>query len=137
MASLLRTGSKGTEVTRVQHILNKIKIAKTPLELDGDFGPKTLDAVKAFQLSEGIAADGIVGPETEKRMVRRYRGVQPGKRNGAPPASKDYASFGVVEAATQIALSQLQVREVPLGRSPQRFLLVYVVCLLVLRSSVG
>ena len=115
MASLLRTGSKGTEVTRVQHILNKIKIAKTPLKLDGDFGPKTLDAVKAFQLSEGTAADGIVGPETEKRMVQRYRGVQPGKRNGTPPVSHDHASFGIVETATQIALSQLQVREVPLG----------------------
>src|SRR6185436_12729076 len=36
---------------------------------DGDFGPKTLAAVKAFQRSRGIGADGIVGAQTWGKLA--------------------------------------------------------------------
>ena len=36
----------------------------SPGRIDGDFGPGTEAAVIAFQRSEGLLADGIVGPVT-------------------------------------------------------------------------
>jgi peptidoglycan hydrolase-like protein with peptidoglycan-binding domain len=37
--------------------------------VDGIFGPNTEAAVKSFQQSKGLAADGIVGPQTWPRLV--------------------------------------------------------------------
>ena len=34
------------------------------IDVDGDFGPKTRAAVKAFQRANGLTPDGIVGPKT-------------------------------------------------------------------------
>lgn len=54
--ALLRQGSTGPDVMRIQQILG--------LKADGIYGPKTAAAVKAFQSSRGLAVDGIVGPQT-------------------------------------------------------------------------
>lgn len=35
-----------------------------PLAVDGASGPKTQDAIRAFQTSKGLTADGVVGPQT-------------------------------------------------------------------------
>ncbi|MES2155571.1 MAG: phage tail tip lysozyme [bacterium] len=59
----LRRGSKGPSVTELQDALNGAG-AQPPLVPDGDFGPKTLDAVLAFQTQRGLVVDGIVGPQT-------------------------------------------------------------------------
>lgn len=59
---LLRFGSWNSDVLQLQTVL------KTQNDylgaLDGDFGPMTLTAVKAFQTAHSIIADGIVGPKT-------------------------------------------------------------------------
>lgn len=39
------------------------------LKVDGAFGPKTLAAVKAYQLSHGLNPDGIVGPKTWESLA--------------------------------------------------------------------
>ena len=52
----LRRGAKGEEVRIAQRAL---KIAA-----DGDFGPGTENAVRAFQRSRGLTPDGIIGPIT-------------------------------------------------------------------------
>jgi peptidoglycan hydrolase-like protein with peptidoglycan-binding domain len=36
--------------------------------VDGDFGPQTDEAVRAFQKQSGIAQDGIVGPVTWSKL---------------------------------------------------------------------
>lgn len=53
---LLKKGSKGEEVKRLQSILK--------IQTDGDFGPMTEKAVIKFQLSRDLTPDGIVGNQT-------------------------------------------------------------------------
>lgn len=47
-----------------QKAFNRLKVVTPALVEDGVRGPKTLAAVKAFQLSRGLVVDGIVGPAT-------------------------------------------------------------------------
>ena len=57
---VLKLGSKGDEVEDLQAYL-KIKV-------DGDFGPKTEEAVKKFQRENGLTPDGVVGSKTWNKM---------------------------------------------------------------------
>lgn len=66
--TLLRLGSQGQAVQRIQLQLNRIStdyplIPKIP-EPDGIFGVATENAVKAFQRTFNLAEDGIVGKST-------------------------------------------------------------------------
>lgn len=58
----LRTGMTGPAVTRVQETLKTRGFYQGAI--DGIFGPGTEAAVMAFQESERLAADGVVGPAT-------------------------------------------------------------------------
>ena len=57
----LRVGSKGEDVQRVQKALG--------ITADGDFGPGTERAVKAWQAANGLTPDGIVGPKTLAKLI--------------------------------------------------------------------
>ncbi len=59
---LLKNGSRGNEVKKLQENLNKLGFNCGTA--DGIFGPKTEAAVKAFQKAYGLAVDGIAGPAT-------------------------------------------------------------------------
>lgn len=61
--AILMKGSKGSDVKKLQSSLNKQK-AKPPLAEDGIFGPKTLEAVKAFQKKVDQKPDGKAGDLT-------------------------------------------------------------------------
>jgi peptidoglycan hydrolase-like protein with peptidoglycan-binding domain len=56
----VKQGSKGDAAKLVQSIIG----AKP----DGDFGPKSTAALKAWQTANGLTADGVVGPVTWKKM---------------------------------------------------------------------
>ena len=58
---VLRRGSKGDDVARLQSLLRDLGFA---VAIDGDFGPGTEVAVLRFQSERQLAADGIVGPAT-------------------------------------------------------------------------
>jgi peptidoglycan hydrolase-like protein with peptidoglycan-binding domain len=58
---VLRRGSSGPKVRDVQ---NALRVGGFPLTLDGDFGPATDRALRAFQAKHGLTADGVVGPKT-------------------------------------------------------------------------
>lgn len=57
----LRKGAKGDQVKIMQTLL----LAKgMKITVDGDFGPKTADALKKFQEAHGLLADAVCGPMT-------------------------------------------------------------------------
>jgi peptidoglycan hydrolase-like protein with peptidoglycan-binding domain len=64
---ILRKGSEGKEVKRWQNFL--IGQGHLRARADGDFGPLTEKATKAFQRSQGQSSDGIVGPKTLGRAL--------------------------------------------------------------------
>ena len=58
-------GASGSVVTALQRGLKKYSTPATdPGPVDGDFGPKTEAAVKAYQQDRAVHVDGIVGDQT-------------------------------------------------------------------------
>lgn len=64
---MLRTGSSGEQVTKLQKRLTASGFDAG--EADGIFGGKTEAALRAFQESAGIAADGVCGPQTLAKLA--------------------------------------------------------------------
>ena len=61
----LARGVSGSVVTSLQKGLKKYSTPATdPGAVDGDFGPKTEGAVKAYQQDRDVEVDGIVGDQT-------------------------------------------------------------------------
>lgn len=58
---MLKQGSSGAAVLQWQGILLASSITLT---MDGQFGPETIAATKAWQSAHGLTADGVVGPQT-------------------------------------------------------------------------
>ncbi len=65
---ILKRGSKGQPVMDIQRKFNSVYPAYSKLTVDGDFGPATEKVVKEFQRRSGLAADGIVGPNTYAKL---------------------------------------------------------------------
>lgn len=65
---VLRKGSAGGHVKTLQILLNKYN--KASLAEDGNFGSKTLAAVKAYQTSRKLSADGVVGGLTWAQLLK-------------------------------------------------------------------
>jgi uncharacterized protein (TIGR02594 family) len=63
---MLEYGDSGPDVFDLQDMLNAQSLSR--LEVDGDFGPATKEAVIAFQSSRRLEVDGIVGQETWKAL---------------------------------------------------------------------
>lgn len=62
----LREGATGPQVEALQRRLKERGFS--PGQIDGTFGPGTEAAVLAFQRSEGLLADGVVGPRTARAL---------------------------------------------------------------------
>lgn len=72
---LLRLGDTGIDVQNLQYYLAVVAYfdnsIPAPVE-NGVFDPQTEAAVRAFQASEGLREDGIVGRDTWGALIRRY-----------------------------------------------------------------
>ena len=72
---VLRLGDTGIGVKSLQYYLAVVAYFNDFIptaSIDGVFGESTRSAVEAFQRSEGLTADGIVGRETWNALVSRY-----------------------------------------------------------------
>lgn len=75
---LLKLGSTGDDVVKLQQ-----KLGVDPI---GKFGPKTEAAVKSWQSTNGLTADGIVGPGTWAKMFAEGTVSQPSVITEPAPA---------------------------------------------------
>jgi peptidoglycan hydrolase-like protein with peptidoglycan-binding domain len=72
---ILRIGSTGLPVRRVQRQLMQILGASEVGGVDGRYGPKTEAAVKAFQDQSAATVDGVVGPQTWNELAIAASGM--------------------------------------------------------------
>lgn len=61
-SGVMKVGMSGPGISTLQAALNQA--LRTTIVVDGKFGPATALAVKQFQMSKGLVADGVVGPLT-------------------------------------------------------------------------
>ncbi|MSP00036.1 MAG: peptidoglycan-binding protein [Acetobacteraceae bacterium] len=116
--STLRIDSNGPEVVALQQALKRLGF--NPGAIDGEFGPGTESAVIAFQKSENLLADGIVGQETSVAL-----GLPPAP---PPPDITPYVTVDAVHrmfpgthiSAIEANLSHIlaALRDVGLGDKP-------------------
>lgn len=73
---MVKRGCKGGAVRRLQKWLNalylnehEVAVTSEMLVEDGEFGPKTDAAVRAFQETRGLTVDGVVGRKTWQALV--------------------------------------------------------------------
>ena len=105
-ASAFRVGDQGSDVAEIQGQLASLGY---DVAADGDFGPATAEAVKAFQISRGLDAAGLVGPSTYSALLGK----------SMPEVSRGSSALG-----RRIVASSMQYLGVPYvfgGTTPNGF----------------
>lgn len=72
-ATTLKPGDTGTQVAVLQRALTSLGFSTG--KADGQYGPATTSAVKRYQTSVGLKADGILGPVTLRALVNALHGA--------------------------------------------------------------
>ena len=74
MATIYKLGSRGEEVKAIQRAL---RTAGYQVSIDGDYGQKTMAAVKAFQQDHGLRVTGGVNQQMIEAMVEAVKNPTP------------------------------------------------------------
>ena len=119
--SQLKYGSSGSDVKKLQTYLNQV--GNYGLDVDGQYGPKTQEAVKKYQSSNNLTVDGIAGNQTWGSLSDAVSKLSAGTSNKGntgdttgsatpeTPAAPDYSQYSYdasTDAAYQQALAALQ-----------------------------
>ncbi len=79
LTEVLSLGSSGEQVSKLQYMLDVLSefIPEIPsLNIDGQYGIATRNAVLAYQRYAGLTASGLVGDATWNSIYNRFSGVQ-------------------------------------------------------------
>lgn len=86
--TVLRPGSFGSEVARMQTYLNGLRDTQFPtliqLNVDGRYGSATSSAVMQYQALAGLSMDGLIGRNTWDSIVGTYNTVIGGSADTFP-----------------------------------------------------
>ncbi len=99
--TLLRVGSSGSDVLKMQRYLNIISDVYTSigrLTPDGIFGSRTRASVQTFQRIFGLSPDGIIGPLTWDKIVSVKNEIEDGTLGSAveqAPAESTFAELSL------------------------------------------
>lgn len=106
-SATLRQGDTGTGVKWLQWHLYKLGYLTKTSDIDGDFGPTTLAAVKKFQAAKGLEADGLVGSATRSALKTAYPTSSSGGSSGGTgtqtSATCDFALLNSSSGQTSVA----------------------------------
>ena len=109
----LFSGSTGPQVQLLQLALARAGFA--PLAIDGQFGARTLRALKSFQQKQGLAADGIAGPATHRALHPWYTGYVNRTLRPGDSFYRLAKRFGSSVPAIAAANPGLDPRSLPVG----------------------
>ncbi len=76
----IRYGTAGKDVRELQGRLKYLGYYNGAI--DGDFGYKTLTALKSFQWKFGMKVDGVAGPKTKLKLYNATKAWRPGADQG-------------------------------------------------------
>ena len=105
----LRSGSRGEEVRALQ-----AQLGMPESEQDGIFGPRTEQALRAFQQRAGIQVDGIAGGQTQAALAA---GGAPRNAGAARPATQPFTPGG--GSTTQAPPAAAPTTAAPTTAAPQ------------------
>lgn len=103
VSAALKSGSGGSDVTKLQMNLNGLGYCKT--ESDGIYGSDTISAVKIFQSANGLSADGIAGDATLAKVNTIVSSLQTDLNNLGYNAG---IADGIYGTATKNAVTSFQ-----------------------------
>ena len=104
-------GSKGSDVTELQKLLNQNGYG---LDVDGNFGPKTQAAVRDYQQKNNLAVDGIVGTNTWGTLTKANTAGSAATSTPTQNPGFQYGSYQESDAVKQAqALLQQQLSQKP------------------------
>ncbi|MFF5400301.1 peptidoglycan-binding protein, partial [Peribacillus butanolivorans] len=83
---IIKIGSKGPEVAKIQTALQNLGFS--PGSIDSDFGLKTDQAVRYFQIDHHLKVDGIVGKDTWALLQKFSTPTQGAPVNTTPQMQK-------------------------------------------------
>lgn len=99
----LRTGSSGSDVSRLQTRVAGWVGYQEVLSTDGVYGARTAAAVKRFQAGYGLASDGVAGPATFAKLYEL-------QDSDCTPAHFSYGEFDQCGGFTGGAVSSATVQ---------------------------
>jgi len=94
---LLAQGAQGATVKKLQEALG--------VGADGQFGPGTEKALRAFQQAHGLDVDGVAGPETLAKLPAFASAISPAQvaASQLAPAASQAAAAPAAQAAAPMA----------------------------------
>jgi peptidoglycan hydrolase-like protein with peptidoglycan-binding domain len=114
----LRRGARGEAVTDLQRILNELSpiVGHPPINVDGDFGNNTENAVRALQTRRNVPVTGAADRTTWNAMAAAFN-AQAAQADAAVRAQKQQQTWttigqiaqGVGTSASQLFGPQLQI----------------------------
>ena len=126
---VLRQGDQGGDVSVLQYMLAlaaEFDPVLTSVQVDGVYGPRTTQAVREYQSSRGLQADGIAGEQTWYSLYGDFTGIERDLRND----NINFPQGNAVQTAAQgdtphtygdsSRLSQFPGFDLGLGQSDQK-----------------
>lgn len=93
----LKQGVQGEPVGKLQGELSRLGY---DVQTDRHFGPRTEEAVRAFQQSHGLKPDGVVGPQTQTAIDKQLQALET-QRGGQHLGNQAHPSHSVFQQALQ------------------------------------